>query len=396
MVKGVLLTPLPFREPDRVVLFRADAPGYVHQAALNREEFFAVRDRSDLFESVAVLNESPASLTAPDQMEAVTGVSASDDFLPSLGVVPLLGRLATRRDVGEEVRQRRHDQPRAVEPPLQSRSRHRRPCDRSQQPADARGRRTAGRFHLYLGPDVINPRVDIWYPRPLSYDTEDFRGRIVIARLRRDVTIETARAAMTTLAARLIAEHPSAYSTRQLRLSLQSLDREVVTEVEPALAALSGAVAFVLLVACANLANLLLARAAARRRELAVRVSIGASRGQIVAQLVTEGMVLGVLGAAGGLLIANWCVDGLLLLAPAGLPRREVIGMDGVAAAFAVAVALASAVAASLVPAWHSARTDAVRGLKERQPDRGVPPGCVEVSLRRSSPCRWCCSSVRD
>ena len=83
VVKGVLLTPLPFREPDRVVLFRADAPGYVHQAALNREEFFAVRDRNDLFESVAVLNESPASLTAPDQMEAVTGVSATDLLINS-------------------------------------------------------------------------------------------------------------------------------------------------------------------------------------------------------------------------------------------------------------------------------------------------------------------------
>jgi len=365
VVKGVLLTPLPFREPDRVVLFRADAPGYVHQAALNREEFFAVRDRSDLFESVAVLNESPASLTAPDQMEAVTGVSASDDFLPSLGVVPLLGRLATRRDVGEkyvnavtishELWSRRFNR----DPDIVGRA-----IEVNNLPMRVAGVLPAD-FHLYLGPDVINPRVDIWYPRPLSYDTEDFRGRIVIARLRRDVTIETARAAMVTLAARLIAEHPSAYSTRQLRLSLQSLDREVVTEVEPALAALSGAVAFVLLVACANLANLLLARAAARRRELAVRVSIGASRGQIVAQLVTEGMVLGVLGAAGGLLIANWCVDGLLLLAPAGLPRREAIGMDGVAAAFAVAVALASAVAASLVPAWHSARTDAVPGLKE-------------------------------
>ena len=124
---------------------------------------------------------------------------------------------------------------------------------------------------------------------------------------------------------------------------MSTLDQEVVSEVKPALAAVSGAVGFVLLVACANLANLLLARASARSREVAVRVSIGASRAHIAGQLATEGMLLGVLGAAGGLLIATWCVDGLLLLAPATLPRREVIGVDAVAALFAVAAALVCA-----------------------------------------------------
>jgi hypothetical protein len=100
VVKGVLLTPLPFHEPDRVVLVRADLPGYVRQPALNREEWYALRDRTDLFESVAVLNESPASLTSADHMEAVTGVSASDNFLATLGVSPILGRAVTRSDVG--------------------------------------------------------------------------------------------------------------------------------------------------------------------------------------------------------------------------------------------------------------------------------------------------------
>ena len=97
VVRGVLLTPLPYREPNRVVLFRADVPGYVRQAALNREEFFALRDRRDLFESVGVINESPASLTAPDHMEAVTGASASDEFLGTLGVTPILGRTSPAR-----------------------------------------------------------------------------------------------------------------------------------------------------------------------------------------------------------------------------------------------------------------------------------------------------------
>ena len=163
---------------------------------------------------------------------------------------------------------------------------------------------------------MITPRIDIWYPRPLSYDDSDpFRGRIVIARLKDGVTLETVRAAMTALATRLVAEHPSSYTTGPLRLSVSTLDQEVVSEVKPALAALSGAVGFVLLVACANLANLLLARASARSREVAVRVSIGASRGQIAGQLGAEGMLLGCSARVGGLLIATWCVDGA---APAG------------------------------------------------------------------------------
>ena len=102
VVKGVLLTPLPFRAPDRIVLVRADVPGWAHQAALNREEFYAIRDSTELFQSVGVINESPGSLTAPDQMEAVVAASASDDFLATLGVTPVIGRTVTRKDVGKE------------------------------------------------------------------------------------------------------------------------------------------------------------------------------------------------------------------------------------------------------------------------------------------------------
>ena len=117
---------------------------------------------------------------------------------------------------------------------------------------------------------------------------------------------------MTRSRTRLVADILPAIPPARCALSVTTLDQEVVSDVKPALAALSGAVGFVLLVACANLANLLLARASARSRELAVRVSIGASR-ELVGQLAVEGLLLGVLGAVGGLLIATWCVDGLLL-----------------------------------------------------------------------------------
>ena len=381
VVKGVLLTPLPYREPGRVVLFRVNVPGYVHQAALNREEYFTLLDRLDLFESVGVINESPASLTSPDHMEAVTAASASDNFLETLGVSPMLGRTPTRKDLGKgfvnavtishELWQRRFQgDPQAVGREIEINNRPMRIVGVLPQ-----------WFQLYLGPGVIPSRIDVWYPRPLSYDSDDpFRGRIVIARLRREVTIEQARAAIDAMAARLVVDYPSSYSSGPLRLSLSSLDEEVVTEVRPALAALSGAVAFVLLVACANLANLLLARASARTRELAVRVSIGASRAHIVSQLAAEGVLVGAIGAVLGLLIANWCVDGLLLLAPATLPRREVIGVDGSAALFAVAVALVCAVVASLAPVWQATRTDTTTALKQ-DPASSRSAGVVRGAL---------------
>ena len=366
VVRGVLLTPLPYREPNRVVLFRADVPGYVHQAALNREEFFAVSDRTDLFESIGVINESDGNLTAPDQMEPVIAASASDDFVATLGVSPLLGRTVNRNDIGKQwvnavtISYDLWDRRFQRDPQIVGRE-----IEVNNLPMRVAGVLPQD-FRLYLGPGVINPRVDVWFPRPLSYDSDDpFRGRIVIARLRRDVPIDAARAAIDALAARLVAEQPSRYPTGQLRLSISSLDHEVVSEVKAALAALSGAVGFVLLVACANLANLLLARASARSREMAVRISIGASRRQIVSHLVADGVLLGALGALGGVLIAHWCVDGLLLLAPATLPRREVIGVDSTAALFAIVVAVLCAVAASLVPAWQATRTDAISALKQ-------------------------------
>ena len=181
VVKGVLLTPLPFREPDRVVLFRADVPGYVHQAALNREEFYALRDRSELFESVGVINESPGSLTSPDHMEAVTAASASDNFLADAR------RDADPRPHGhpqgrrQGVRQRRHHQLRPVGAAIPARSERGRPR-RSKSTTCRCGssaccRRTST---CISAPASSRRRSTSGIPRPLSYDDDDpFRGRIV-------------------------------------------------------------------------------------------------------------------------------------------------------------------------------------------------------------------------
>ncbi|PYR90633.1 MAG: hypothetical protein DMF84_19470 [Acidobacteria bacterium] len=354
VMRGVLVTPLPYHAPDRIVLFRADVPGYVHEPALTADELSALRERTDLFESVAVINESEGNLTSPDDMAAVTAASISENFFQTLGVAPLLGRSVSYGDFGEQWIA-------AVDISYEAWQRHfqgdpriiGRRIEVNNIPVTVVGVLPPG-FHLYLGPGVtVSTRVDIWYPRSPGYDRDPFRGHVVIARLRDGVALETTRAAVSALAANLVVQHPSSYATGPVRLSLNTLDRDVVSEVKPALTAIAGAVTFVLLIACANLANLLLARASARERELGVRIAIGASRRDIVRQLLAEGLVVGSLGACGGLLLAAWGVDVLVRLAPAVLPHLDMIRIDNHAAAFAVVVSVVCAVVVSLVPALH-------------------------------------------
>ncbi len=366
VVRGVLLQPLPYREPNRLVLFRADLPGYVHQPALTAEEYVALRERTDLFDAVAIINPSEGSLTTPDQMEAVTAASASDNFLDALGVTPALGRAVSHRDAGTEWIT-------AVDISYELWQRHwhgdleivGKRTEVNNIPVTIAGVLPRG-FRLYLGPGVdVPPQIDAWYPRAAGYDRDPFRGQIVIARLNRGLGLAAAQAAVDAMTKTLVASRPASYRTGAVRLSLSTLDQDVVSEVRPALIALAVAVAFVLLVACANLTNLLLARATARSRELAVRVSIGASRGQIVRQLLAEGLVVGGLGAGAGLILAQWCVAALLGLAPATLPRREAIAVDTTMAGVAIAVSMICTLLVSLIPAWHATKSDVAGMLKQ-------------------------------
>ena len=373
VVRGVLLQPLPYRDPSRLVLFRADLVGYNHQAALTSEEMVALRERSDLFEAVAVVNDSEGNLTSPDDMQAATAASVSDNFLETLGVAPMLGRSVARADIGSEfvsgvdigfdVWQRHFN----GDPKIVGRR-----IDVNNRPMTVVGVLPRG-FRLHLGPGVnVSTQLDILYPRVAGYDADPFRGQVVVARLRAGVSTAAARIAVDRMMKAFVDAHPASYRTGPVRVSLAPIDEEVVSDVKPALVALAGAVGFVLLVACANLTNLLLARASARTRELAVRTAIGASRPQIVAQLATESLVVGVLGAALGLLVARWSIDVLLRLAPATLPRRESIAVDLPVALFAVGMSLVCSLVFGLVPAWQATRRDVVGMMK---PDPGSAHG---------------------
>jgi putative ABC transport system permease protein len=364
VLRGVLITPLPYREPSRLVLFRADLPGVAHEAALTSDEYHALKSRTDLFEHVAAAVETDGNLTTPDDMAPLNAVAVTDNFLETLGVVPALGRSLRSGDGGPggrvaiayDVWQRHFRGDASIVGQT---------IEINNGALTVAGVLPRG-FKAYLGAGVALPiQMDVLLLRGKGYDDDPFRGNVVIARLKRGVGIEAAGAALDALAKNVVRDHPSQYATGPVRLSVSALDAEVVKDARPALVAAAGAVAFVLIVACANLTNLLLARASARTREMAVRVSVGASRADIVRQLVTEGLVVGAAGAAGGWLLAQWGVEGLLLLAPAALPRRETIAVDGTIALFAVGLAVACAIVVSLVPAWHATRASVSGGMKE-------------------------------
>ena len=361
VLKGVLLTPLPYPDASRLALLRADLPGYPHQPLLTNIEYYALRSRRDLFDSVAAMVESTANLTAPGEMAPLTAAAISDNFLETLGVTPLLGRSVSSREprgvmISHGMWLRHFDADPAI-------------VGRQIELNDVR-RPVVGvlpaSFTLHLGPGVrVPPLVDVFYYRGAGYDDDPFRGNIVIARLRRDLEAATADAAVDTLARSLVATHASRYAAGAVRLSLHTLDREVAREVRPALLAVGGAVAFVLLAACANLTNLLVARVAGRSRELAIRASIGASRLHLARQFIAEALVIGTCGAAAGLVLAHWAVQVLLQLAPATLPRRDEIVLDASVAAFAVAASLMAALAVNMVPLVHAIRMDVAARLKQ-------------------------------
>jgi len=365
VVRAVLLQPLPYRDADRLVTFRADAPSVAHAPTLTAEEYMALGERTDLFEGIGTVNESRISITGVEDMENVPSASISDNLLALFGAAPAIGRQVNKRDdignpymravnVSYELWQRRwHGDPSLV-------GRH---IEVNNIDVVVAGIMPRG-FRIYMGPGTnISERIDIWAPGAPDLGTA--RTVPTVARLKPGVTVAAAQRAIDAFMPPFMAAHASSYRLGPVKLTLTRLDEDVVRDVKPALVALSGAVGFVLLIACANLTNLLLARACARSRELAVRRSIGASRARLVAQLTTESVVLWVLGAAIGLLVAQWAIDGLLRVAPAALPRREQIGVDLGVAAFAIGVSLVSSLLFGLVPAWQTTKEDLTGMLKQ-------------------------------
>lgn len=365
VVNGVLLAPLPYRAPDQLVTVNHFYPSLNNlRASVSVPGFRDYRARTDLFVNAAVVNDMAMNMTGTGEPERVTVNLVSGDYFTVFGVPPALGR-ALRPDEAEAG----HNHVVVLSWGFwQSRFGGDRGAIGRQVILDNEGYEIVG----VMGPDFkdfFTRRVDLWTPitfKPKDFAdnrrTNEFLG--FAARLAPGVTFEHAQTEMHALAAKLRQDYPNNYAS-DWDLLVTGMADESARNIRAGLLLLLGAVAFVLLIACANVANLQLARTAARARDVAVRVALGASPQRLVRYLLTESLVLAVAGGVLGLILAAWGVPALLSLTADSLPTTAHVGLDARVLAFALLASLITGVLFGLAPAVHVARSDLHESLKE-------------------------------
>ena len=345
VVNGVLLRPLPYQDPDRLVVLLNGRNGRMGPT-FSPPNYRDVASQSGAFSEWAALSPSTANLTGNGEPQQLDGGYVTGRFFSVLGVTPRLGRLIVDADV-ENDRQ-------AV---VLSERLWRRQFG-AQHDIIGSTVRLDGKPFTIVGvapADVTMPEgAEFWRPLVFSRDNLSDRQRGAqwigaVARLKNGTNLEQAQAAMATIAERLARDYPN--TNRGRAMSATRLHDRTVRTIRPALLILLGAVTLVLLVACVNVANLLLARANSRTREVAVRAAVGAGRGRLIQQFLAESVVLGLAGGVAGLLVAQWATRALIALGPASIPRLDQVAIDWRVLAFTVITAIATSVVFGLVPA---------------------------------------------
>ncbi|HMB26932.1 MAG TPA: ABC transporter permease [Blastocatellia bacterium] len=362
VIDALMLRPLPFREPDKLFqVWESNVKlGYKEMSA-SYPNFADWRDQNQVFEQIAIYSDSTFNLTGAAEPERIKGAVVAPAFFPLLGVKPMLGRVLAPEE----------DHPNKVFSVVMSESLWRRRFNSDPQIIGRTISLDAESFTVVgVVPNISNlaglPNdTEVWISISQAYGFDNRRGHgyLVMARLRPGVTREQAQADMDRIAGALAVQYPESNTDRGVRLV--PLQEQIVGDFKLALLALLGAVLFVLLIASANVANMLLARAAGRQKEISIRAALGAGRLRLVRQLLAESLLLAGLGGAAGLLLAVWGVYLLVAFGPAELPRAGEVVVDMRALGFTFAVSLLTGIIFGLAPALQASRPDINETLKE-------------------------------
>ena len=360
LVNGILLRPLPFPKAEQIVYFEGRNPtAGITDSNISYPDFVDWSQQSDLFAASAAFYTGNSNLAADGaEPERVPRAGVTPGFFSVLGVQPALGRAFVPED----------DKPGTVTVAILSHGLWKRRFG-SDPGIIGKQVQISARPMTVLGvmPQGFEfpEQTQIWTTSgvKMSEEPRDNRSWQAIARLNPGIDVKTAQSRISALNAQHAKEFPDTNKGWDANLAI--LHERIVREAKPALLALLGAVGFVLLIACANVANLLLARGAARTKEIAVRAAMGASRGRVVRQMLTESILLSAIGGSAGLVLSIWLTDVLLSIIPEGAPRLDQVGIDYRVLTFAFGISAVTGILFGLVPALQASKLDVSSSLKE-------------------------------